>query len=334
MTRRHISLKDIATELNLSISTVSRALRDHPDISAEVKERVCQLAERWNYRPNPMAMGLLKSNTHIIGVIIPDLATHFYSSIVSGIDNVASRMGYYTIISSSYESFEKEKVCVENMINARVEGIIACISQETQTYDHFKLLADWNVPLVFFDRVCLETFFSSVVSNNQESSYFLTKHLISKGYKRIAYLGGPAHLNITRERKAGYEKALSDYNIREDATLMSYNILDYETGREATEQLLNLPEPPDAIIGMNDTLSYAAMSKIKEHGLRIPQDIALTGYTDEFHSQLVDPKLTAVSHPRLDMGERAAELLFEQLKGDTKVKQLVCDCNLLIQEST
>ncbi len=334
MTHKRISLKDIARELGLSISTVSRALNGHPEISDAVVQRVKALAQQWNYSPNPFAMGLLRANTKILGVIVPDLVTHFYSSIISGIESVARKNGYYILITTSNESFQKEKEVVENLLKTRVEGIIACLSQETCNFDHFEKPADYDIPVVFFDRVCLTEKFSTVVANNRQSAYMLTEHFIQNKSRRIAYMGGPAHLSICKERKNGYLGALAKNKLAIDRNLILEGDLTFESGVEATYRLLDLPVPPDAIFCMNDTLSFAAIREIKRRGLHIPQDIVIGGFSDEFHSTFIEPSLTAISHPTFEMGCRACELLFERIRGNKTIQQVMVECSLQVRDSS
>ncbi|WP_455673924.1 LacI family DNA-binding transcriptional regulator [Phocaeicola sp.] len=330
----HISLKDLAAELGVSISTVSRALKDSPEIGAELRERIKRLAKERNYRPNPFAMSLLKNSPRIIGIIVPDIVTHFYSSIISGISDVARKHHYSVIISSSYEQFELEKQCVDDLVNIRVEGIIACISQETTEYSHFEALAQHHVPVVFFDRICLPEMYSSVVADNAESGRTATEHLLLKGARRIGFVGGANHLDIVKQRKHGYLEALRQHRIPIEKELVVCEKMTYEEGREAARRLLELPSPPDAILAMNDTLAFAAMKEIKKHKLRIPQDIALIGYTDELHSNYVEPALTAITHRTYDMGKAACELLLQHFGQEKKPEQIIVPTHLVIREST
>ena len=309
--KKHVSLKDLAEELGVSVSTVSRALKDSPEVGEEMRERVKKLAGEWNYRPNPFAISLLKNNPRIIGIIVPDIVTHFYSSIISGISDVARKNHYSVIITSSYEQYELEKQCVEDLMNIRVEGIIACISQETTDYAHFESLIMQRVPLVFFDRVCLHGRCSCVVADNAESGKAATEHFLHHGAKRIGFIGGANHLDIVKQRKHGY--------------------LD---GREATRKLLALPCPPEAILAMNDTLAFAAMKEIKEQGLRIPQDVALIGYTDELHSNYVEPALTAITHQTYEMGVASCNLLLQHLQKSQSPKKVVVPTRLIVRGSS
>ncbi|MBK5722353.1 LacI family DNA-binding transcriptional regulator [Dysgonomonas sp. Marseille-P4677] len=332
--RRHISLKDLAAELGVSISTVSRALKNSPEISKEMCERVKTLAKKRNYRPNPFAMSLLKNSPRLIGIIVPDIVTHFYSSIISGISDVARKNSYSVIITSTYEQYELEKQSLEDLINIRVEGIIACLSQETTDYSHFDHLADQNIPLVFFDRVCLTEKFSSVITDNVESAQKATEHLLATGSKRIGFIGGSNHLEIVQQRKHGYLQALRDHKIPIEKELVFCKKIDYKQGYEGACTLLSQANPPDAILAMTDSIAFGAMRAIKEKGLRIPEDVALIGYTDEAHSNYVDPPLTAVTHQTYKMGEAACNLMLRRLKGTEKPKQIVVPALLSIRESS
>lgn len=332
--RKHTSLKDLAQALGVSIPTVSRALKDSPEISRELCAKAKKLAKEMNYRPNPFAMSLRKNAPRIIGVIVPDIVTHFFASILNGIENMAIDNGYFVIITTSHESFEHEKRNIENLVNMRVEGIIACLSQETTDFSHFAALKEINMPLILFDRVCLTDQFSSVIADGAQSAQMATQHLLDNGSKRVAFIGGANHLDIVKRRKHGYLEALRDNRIPIEKELVVCRKIDYEEGQIATETLLSLPQPPDAILAMNDTLAFAAMEVIKRHGLRIPDDIAIIGYTDEQHANYVEPKLSAVSHQTYKMGETACQLLIDQIKGDRTVKQVVIPTHLQIRESS
>ncbi len=331
---RHTSLKDLATELGVSISTVSRALKDSPEIGTEMKKKVKDLAKKLGYRPNPFAMSLLKNAPRIIGIIVPDIVTHYYSSITSGINEVARQNGYSTIISSSYEQYEREKECLEDLINIRVEGIIACLSQETNEYSHFEALYDQNVPLVFFDRVCLTDKFSSVITDNVDSATIATNHFLDTGSKRVAFIGGANSLEIVKQRKHGYLQALRERKIKIEKDLVFCKRIGYDAGYEGAKTLLSLPNSPDAILCMTDSLAFGAMKAIKDNGLKIPEDVALIGYTDEIHSNYVDPPLTAMTHQTYKMGETACELLLKQIQTRSKIEQVVVPCILSIRDSS
>jgi DNA-binding LacI/PurR family transcriptional regulator len=336
MTKRLISLKDIAAELQVSISTVSRALKNHPDISPALTAKIQALARQWDYSPNPLAMGLLKQQTKIIGVIVPDLVTYFYSSIISGIEAIARQNGYYILITSSYESYEKEKECIENLLASRAEGLIVCLSKETRNYDHFDKIINNEIPLVFFDRVCRTDEVASVVADNREAARKITRHFFESGARRIAHIAGPSHLNIARERQEGYLDGLHECGLKFDHQLLVHTDLSIEDALLAARKLLSLPKPPDAIFSINDMVSFTVLKEIKRQGLNIPKDIMLVGITDEFHATVVDPPLTSVMHPTFDMGQEAARLLMyqSQLKTNPNPLQTVMKTTLVIRESS
>ena len=333
--RSHVSLKDLAREIGVSISTVSRALNNHPDISPEMTRKVQELAAARNYTPNPLAMGLLKQATRMIGVIVPDLVTHFYSSIISGIEDVAEEKGYFILIASSNERLQKEISSVENLIKTRVEGLIVCLSRETKTYEHFDRLIGNSIPLVFFDRVCRTSEVPSVIVDNEEAAREITQHFYKNGFRRIAYIAGPDHLNISQERTRGYLSGLETCGLEFRPEYLEKCDMSTVDAAIATARLLALTENPDAIFGINDTVIFAAMKEIKRQGLHIPEDIALVGFTDEFHSQVVDPPLTSITHPTFEMGQEAARLFFKQLENpETEPEQVVLSTKLVVRESS
>jgi DNA-binding LacI/PurR family transcriptional regulator len=336
MSKKQVSLKDIAQEMKVSVSTVSRALKNHPDISTELCKKIQDLAELRHYSPNPLAMGLLRQQTRTIGVIVPDIVTYFYASIINGIEEVASKHGHYVVVTSSNELYENEKRCIRNLQNLRVEGMIVCLSQETSDYSHFDVFKENEIPLVFFDRICRTSEFSSVIVDNIEAARKITMHLFETGSKRIAHIAGPAHLNITQERIEGYKIGLINCGIKFDKDLLVFSKLDYNSATTATQKLLSLNPKPDAIFGINDTVVFAAMKEIKKQGLRVPHNISLVGFTDDFHATFMEPELTSMRHPAFEMGQEAANLLIQQATSDifTTPKQIILQPTLVIRESS
>lgn len=334
MTKRHVSLKDLAKQLGVSISTVSRALKDHPDISEAMRLKVKQLAAQLNYSPNPLAMGLLKQQTRMIGIIVPDLVTHFYSSIISGIERVAKEHGYFVLISSSNESVEKEKESIANLLKARVEGIIMCLSKETSDTAHLQQLVANDTPLVLFDRICLPGQIPAVTADNMSSASNIVQHFYEQGFRRIAYISGPDQLSISQERMAGYLAGLKACGLEVDRSLIASCDMDIQSARKAMGQLLRLPTPPDAVFGINDSVAFGAMQEIKAQGFCIPDDIGVVGFTDEFHSTVVDPPLTSLTHPTFEMGQKTAELFFKRLAGSNTTETIVMETKLVIRSSS
>lgn len=336
MRKRRVSLKDMAQELGVSISTVSRALKDHYDISPEMIAKVKALAAKWNYTPNPFAMSLLKQQTKTIGVIVPDLVTHFYSSIISGIEHKAKENGYHIVISSSQESYQNEIENLKNLLNLRVDGLIVCLAQDSNSYSHFNSILSSETPLVFFDRVCRTDEFSSVVIDNVEAARELTVHLFNNGYRKIAHIAGPPKLNISNERIAGYKLGLEACGLSYDPSFLMHCNLSIEEAAQATNRLISLKNRPDAIFGVNDTVIFSAMKEIKKKGLVVPTDIGLVGFTDEFHATVVEPNLTAVAHPTYEIGQEAARILLEEINADSKkaVQKVIMKAKLVARASS
>jgi DNA-binding LacI/PurR family transcriptional regulator len=335
MAKRHVSLKDLANEIGVSVSTISRALKNHPDISLQLTEKIQKIANERNYTPNPLAMGLLRAQTKMIGVIVPDIVTHFFASVISGIESVAKEKGYFIVISSSSESIEKEKESINNLLKSRVEGIIACISQETNESSHFQKLIDNEFPIVFFDRICDGLPVPSVTVDGLKAVKSIIHHFKDNGCSRIAYISGPSHLSISKNRKEGYLEGLKECGLDYIPELLVECNLSAMDASLATKQLLNLNQKPDAIFGINDTIAFAAMKEIKKHGLKIPDDIALVGFTDEFHSTVVEPSLTSVTHPTFQMGREAARLFFNCIeKGPDYSEMVVLPTELIIRYSS
>ena len=322
--QKRISLKDLAHELGVSIATVSRALRNSPEIGQEMQMKVKELAKRLNYRPNPFAQSLRKEGPRIIGVVVPNLVTHFYAAVLDGIEDEARRTGYSVISSNSHESCEDEMRAIDNFVNLHVEGIIASVSQNTTDYSHFEKVSKMGIPLVFFGRTCLPDLFSSVTANGDVAAKKATQHLIETGSRRIAFLGGPNHLDMVKRRKHGYLEALRDNRIPIDRELVVCNRIDFDLVVEATKQLLQIENRPDAILAVNDTVTFAAFTAIKEMGLRIPEDVALIGFTDDQHARYVTPQMSAIEDQSYKMGCVAYDLLQKSISGDpNKYKKIV-----------
>jgi LacI family transcriptional regulator len=247
---------------------------------------------------------------------------------------VAIEHGYYIVIRCSYESFEKEQECISNLLQLRVEGIIMCLAQETRTYTHFDPLLAADIPLVFFDRVCRPAEVPTVVVDNQAAACRITRHFAAQGRQRIAHIAGPPALNISRERMLGYREGLAAEGLSFEASLLVSCDMSADSATAATQRLLALPQPPDAIFGVNDTTAFAAMKEIRRQGLRIPADVALVGFTDEYHATVVEPTLTSVMHPTFEIGRTAAQLFLEQTRGKISPRQIVLATQLVVRESS
>ena len=313
MKQRRTSLKDLADKLGVSIATVSRALRNSHEVGEEMTQKVKKLAKELNYRPNPFAQSLRKEAPRVIGVIVPNLVTHYYAAVLDGIEDYASKLGYSVISSNSHEDHEREAQALDNFLNMHVEGIIACLAQDTTDYSHFEQLHKMGVPLVFFARCCLEDMFSQVVGNGDVAAQEATQHMIETGSRRVAFIGGPNHLDMVRRRKHGYLEALRENRIPIDRDLVVCDKIDFDVARNATLRLLEGENPPDAILAFNDIITYAAFDAIKSKGLRIPEDVAIIGFTDGDTAAFVTPRLTAIMDQAHVQGTKACQLLMKSI---------------------
>lgn len=332
--KRRTSLKDLARELGVSIATVSRALRSSPEIGKEMQERVKALAKLKNYRPNPFAQSLRKEAPKIIGVVVPHLETHYYASILSGIEAEAAKSGYSVFSANSHEDFETEARALDTFVSMHVEGVIACLSQTTTEYHHFEEVADMGIPLVFFGRTCLPERFSSVKANGDEAAQQATQHLIDTGSKRIAFVGGPNHLDMVRRRKHGYLEALRENRMPILREMVACGKIDYQWALDATTELLKREDRPDAILAFNDIMTFAAFTAIKQQHLSIPEDVALIGFTDDVHAAYVTPQLSAIVDQSHLMGERACKMLMKNIAGDQTIYHEIVPQQLVIRETS
>ena len=332
MKQRRTSLKDLAHQLGVSIATVSRALRGSHEVSEEMRTKVKELAKQLNYRPNPFAQSLRKEAPRNIGVVVPNLVTHYYAAVLDGIEDYARQNGYSVFSCNSHEDYNREEQAIDNFISMHVEGIIACLSQDTIDYSHFREIYDMGIPLVFFARTCLPELFSHVVANGAEAAQQATQHLIDNGCRRIAFIGGPNHLDMVKRRKHGYLEALRENRIPIERELVACGKIDFDIARNSTLRLLGSDNPPDAILAFNDIVTYAAFDAIKSKDLVIPNDVAIMGFTDGEGAAFVTPKLSAIMDQAHLQGRKACELLLRNINGDNKIYHEVVPMILKIRD--
>ncbi len=310
-----ITIKDIARELGISPSTVSRALKDHPDISVQTKKAVNELAEKLNYQPNIVALNLRQKKTNTIGVIIPEIVHFFFSTVISGIEDVAYTAGYNVILAQSNESYQREMTDMKALFNSRVDGMLLSVSRETTNFDHIESIISKGVPIVFYDRMYNSPTSSKVIVDDYAGAKEAVNHLIEQGCNRIAHLNGAPNLIISVDRFRGYQDALKEHHMEFNNDLVvTCPSGTFEEGKKATKKLLALPHPPDAIFANNDPMAMGAMMAIKEKGLKIPQDVAIVGFSNWFFGELMEPSLTTVDQPGFEMGQEAARLLIRQIE--------------------
>lgn len=340
MKSSQVTIKDIARELGISPSTVSRALKDHPDISPETKKVVNELAEKLNYQPNSIALSLRHSKSNTIGVIIPQVVHWFFSTVISGIEDIAYGAGYSVIVSQSNESYEKEVMDTKALFNNRVDGILISMSKETTDFGHFESLFSRGIPMVFFDRVCPTLNTSKVVVDDFGASYNATKHLIDQGYNRIAHLAGDRKLSISNNRLDGYLAALKENGIeyREEYVAFEDLVDDEKHAKALTLQLLKLPSPPDAVFANNDVSAIGAMMAAKAQGLSIPEQFGIVGFSNWRFTELTEPALSTVDQRGFEIGQEAAKLLIKEIEAsDDEVIEpttKTLETNLVIRKSS
>jgi len=311
-----VTLKDIARELNISPSTVSRALKDHPDISAKTKKTVNELAKRLDYHPNTIALSLRKSHTNTLGVIIPQVVHFFFSTIINGIEEVANENGYNILLCQSNESFKKELADCRALINSRVDGMLISCSIETTNFDHLEEISNRGIPLVFYDRIYEGIHTDRILFDDYQGAKAAVKHLVDEGYKRIAHLAGPKDLSLSSNRLRGYRDVLEANNIVFEPGLVKYDLdrLDFDGGYLKTKELLSMDSPPDAIFAHQDLNAIGAMRAVKEKGHRIPEDFGIVGFSNWQMSSYTDPPLTTVSQQGYEMGKEAVTMLINHIQ--------------------
>jgi len=336
MKSHQITIKDIARELGVSPSTVSRALKDHPDISTQTKQQVRAMVDRMKYKPNAIALSLRNRRSNIIGVIVPELVHHFFSSVISGIEDVAMAAGYNVMLFQSNESYEKEVLNTQALLSSRADGVLVSISKASMKFQHIRDLMDNGVPVVFFDRACDEVETDKVIVDDFNGAFMAVEHMIKGGCRRIAHLAAPQHLQIGYQRQRGYITALEKYGIPVDDSLI-VKCDTHEEALEITPGIMALSPPPDGIFAVNDLTATGAMKILKRLNLRVPEDIAVAGFTDGLVSTVTDPPLTTVSQHGFTLGRRAAEILLMRISAGAEVFKPITEViptELIIREST
>lgn len=333
---RHITINDLAKRLKLSASTVSRALRDHPDISSTTKARVRAVAARTNYQPNLIAQSLQTQRSNNIGVIVPEIRNTFFSTVISGIEEVAYEAGYTIMVCQSNDTVDRERVNTRALAANRVAGMLVSTSQETQDFEHLKTVLAQGIPLVLFDRIIEDLEVSKVVVDDYNGAYTAVSYLVGKGRKRIAHIGGSNSLYVSRKRREGFEAALQDNNIPRHPEYVVIGGYHEEDGRAAARQLCSLDPVPDAIFAINDPVALGAYIHLRDSGVTIPDEIALVGFSNNPNTTLIKPQLTTVSQPAFEMGKTAAALLLKKLGASSsadKTETVVLKTELVIRES-
>ena len=333
---KEVTIYDVAKALNISPSTVSRGLKDHPHISKETKKRILTVAGEMGYQHNKFASSLRKRRTETIGVVVPKLNSYFMATAIAGIEKVTNQHGYGLIISQSQESGKQEVSCISTLFNSRVDGLLISLAYDTENLDHFNIMFNKNIPVVFFDRVAECNGCMSVVIDNYKAGYEATNHLIKQGCRRIVHLGGNLLRNVYSERFRGYRQALADNGIKYDQDLLLISELNNQSGIDAARTILKMKIRADGLFTANDTSAVAAMVELQRSGIRIPDEIAVVGFNNEPISQVIQPNLTTVDYPARETGEIAATSLINKLNNSQSISlsTIVLNHTLIVRQSS
>lgn len=335
-----VTLKQIAEELGISITTVSKALKEYPDVSKKTRKLVRETAAMLNYKPNSFAVNLRTKESKTIGLIIPEIVHHFFSSVIKGIISQAEKKGYLVITLQSNESYELEKKQIDLLISKRVDGILISLANGTADYKHISAIKDQEVPVVMFDKIAKVIKCSKVIIDDRKAAYRATQYLIDIGCKRIAHFRGPLFPQNSIDRFLGYKQALLDNNIAFDPSLVY--LLDYmsfEEGKFYANKLLKEHTNVDGIFINTDLVAIGAISEFNNQGIKVPEQINVIGFSNWFMASVISPSLTTINQPGFEMGKKAFKLLYKEIQDKKKnkpinYKDIVLETDLILREST
>ncbi|WP_346238430.1 LacI family DNA-binding transcriptional regulator [Niabella insulamsoli] len=334
---KEITIYDLAKELKISVATVSRALADDPVVSKKTKKKIFELAEKVGYRTNHFARSLRTQETRTIGFMIHELNSNFANSVLLGVEKIATEAGYDLIIAHSSESYDKEVANARNLFNKRVDGLIASLSFDTKKFDHFKQFKEKGVPVIFFDRVEKNSQNTVVVIDNYKCGYEATQHLIQQDCKRIAHITSNLGRNVYADRYRGYKDALRDHQLKADDKLLIVDNLSEKAGIDAARQISALKPLPDGVFITNDFVAAAFIKTLKEEKINVPEDIAVVGFNNDAIAHLIEPGLSTINYPGIEMGEIAARTLINHIKGVSNLQQIntvIINSELVIRQSS
>lgn len=339
--KRKVTLKQIAKELDVSISTVSKSLRNSLEISEDTRQKVQAFAKLYNYKPNNIALSLKNKKTKTICIIIPEIIHHFFTTVISGVEHVANEKGYNVIVCLSDESFDKEVINMEMLANGSIDGFILSLSKETQAkkdFHHITEVINQGMPVVMFDRVTNDILCDKVIIDDSLAAFNATQFLIDKGFKKIGLLTTVDYVSVGKLRTEGYTKALLLNDIKVDYNII-VKIEDTEYFENQVTELLST-QKPEAVFAVNEIFAVTALKVAHKLGLKVPQDISIIGFTDGIISKYSSPAITTISQNGIKMGEKAARMLIERLENEEledyeeQYKTEVIETELIQREST
>ncbi|MFK8059842.1 MAG: LacI family DNA-binding transcriptional regulator [Polaribacter sp.] len=335
-----VTLKQIAEELGISITTVSKALKEYPDVSKKTRKLVRETASMLNYKPNSFAVNLRTKESKTIGLIIPEIVHHFFSSVIKGIISQAEKKGYLVITLQSNESYELEKQQIDLLLSKRVDGILISLANGTGDFKHLTQIIDEEIPLVMFDKIAKVVKCSKVIIDDRKAAYKATQHLINIGCKRIAHFRGPLLPQNSIDRFLGYKQALTDNDLSYDASLVYLlNDMSFEEGKIYAKQLLKDHKDVDGIFINTDLVAIGAISEFNKQGVKVPEQINVIGFSNWFMASVISPSLTTINQPGFQMGKKSFKLLYKEIKNKKKkkiisYKDVVLNTDLIVREST
>lgn len=333
--KHFITIKDIARELNVSVSTVSRAIRDTYDVNKETRDKVLEMAARLNYKPNFNATGLAKRSTHNIAVILPYITNYYFSTVITGIQEVAYDSGFNIVLHVTNDSPERELAIIENLSISSLDGLLVSISSDSDACSHFQEVMDNDIPVVFFDRVASEINTSKVLQDDYNGAFEAVEHLISSGYTKIAHIAGPKGLTFTANRLRGYLDALKKHNMPMKEEWIIHSGFSQECGEADAYQLLKCQERPDAIFAVNDRKAIGAMVSLKKENLIIGKEMGIIGFTNDPASTIISPTLSTIAEPAFEIGRKSCELLLKHIaKKHFHPEEITLPGSLIQREST
>ncbi|MFT4204974.1 MAG: LacI family DNA-binding transcriptional regulator [Chitinophagaceae bacterium] len=335
--KKEITIYDLADTLGLSPATISRALNGNPLVKEKTRKKIATTAEQLGYRMNSFAQNIRTGKTKTIGVIVHELRSNFITSVLAGIEKVASSNGYDIIIGHSAENANKEVQNTRNLFNKRVDGLLASLAFDTLDFAHYKIFTDKGIPVVFYDRSFVRAPFPSVVLDNYRAGYDMTEHLIAQGCKRIMHVTADISKNVYLDRLEGYKAAMEEHKLPIPKDFVQVTTLNEAAGVELADTVLRMKAKPEAIFVTNDFCAAVIMNRLLENGVRIPEDIAFAGFNDDSIAKIIRPRLTTIYYPGQQMGEIAAQRLINELKDNKNAaleSQIVMRPQLVVRESS
>lgn len=335
MKRHFVTIKDIARELGISVATVSRALRDTYDVNQDTRQLVLDKAVEMNYKPNFNATALVTNSSHNIGIVLPSITNYYFSTVITGVQEVAYKKGYNIVLYITNDSAEREKDILKELSLGNIDGLLVCVSSGPEQYDHFEQIIADGIPIVFFDRVASGIKASRVMQDDYEGAYQAVQHLIRQGYKKIAHIAGPAGLLFTEKRMEGFLAALNDHHIPVRKEWIIHSGFSRDFGGKDALQLEKCRVKPDAIFAVNDSKAIGAMVALKKKKVQIGKQIGIIGFTNDPMCEIISPSLTTVEEPALEVGRKSCEFLLNHInKKNFPLQELTLPTRLVVREST